>query len=67
MKKLVSHIAHKCVRITWRGLLAARCASEVCSVWRKSHGNSQHQLFDTVAQPELWHDGCLAEPTMDHA
>lgn len=49
-----------------RALSGVLC-SELWAVWRQSHDNSQHQLFNTVAQPEPWHDGCLAEPTMDHA
>lgn len=60
MKKLVSHTAHKWVRITLRALLGqAQCKRAGASVEKLSW----QQLFDTVA----WHDECLSELTMDHA
>lgn len=43
----------------WRWFVQSR----LWPTWRKFHGNSQRQLFDTVA----WQDECLSEPTMDRA
>lgn len=63
MRKLVSHAAHKWVKITLWGLSEAGTVQASCGQCGETHGNSQRQLFDTVA----WDDGCLSEPTMDHA